>query len=131
MQSARATRPTDLGLVEGHLRPCPNKPNCVSTQAGDDEHKIDPIAFSGTTQQAIERLESVVTNMPRTKIVTSQGNYMHVEFTTLIMRFVDDVEFAIDGENKTIHFRSASRVGHSDLGVNRRRMEAIRSAFKD
>ena len=122
-------RPTDLGLVEGRLRPCPNKPNCVCTQASDERHKIDAIAFTGTPAEAIERLKSVVTGMPRMKIVKAEGHYMHVECRTLMMRFVDDVEFAIDGENKTIHFRSASRLGHGDLGVNRRRMEAIRSAF--
>jgi uncharacterized protein (DUF1499 family) len=122
-------RPTDLGLVEGRLRPCPNKPNCVCTQATDERHKIDAIAFTGTPEEAIERLKSVVKSMPRMKIVTAEGHYMHVECRTLIMRFVDDVEFAVDGENKTIHFRSASRLGYGDWGVNRRRMEAIRAAF--
>lgn len=110
------------------LQPCPDKPNCVSTQA-KDAHAIEPIGFAGSSEKAHERLLAVLRAIPRTKIVSDDGTTIRAEFTTLIFRFVDDAVFVVDGESKSIHFRSASRVGHSDLGVNRRRMEEIRAKF--
>lgn len=67
-----------------------------------------------------------ILSLPRTKLVEEDETYLHYEFTSLLLRFVDDVEFLFADETKTIHFRSASRTGHSDFGVNRRRMEEIR-----
>lgn len=110
------------------LPPCPNKPNCVSTQA-TDAHAIAPMRYHATEEQARQRLLAVLRAMPRTTIVESGPNMVRVEFRTLIFRFVDDAQFVFDDQTKTIHFRSASRIGHSDLGVNRRRMEEIRKAF--
>ncbi|MCH8150436.1 MAG: DUF1499 domain-containing protein [Planctomycetes bacterium] len=128
-RSAMTKRPTNLGLVDGRLRPCPDSPNCVCTQDADEEHGIEPLRFEGTPAEAMEKLKSVVNRMPRTNLVAAGDNYLHVEFTSLFFRFVDDVEFAVEPESKRIHFRSASRTGYSDLGVNRRRMETIRAAF--
>ena len=68
--------------------------------------------------------------LPRTKLVQEDDSYLHYEFTSLLLRFVDDVEFLFDDETKTIHFRSASRMGYGDFGVNRRRMEDIRSRIE-
>lgn len=110
------------------LPPCPDKPNCVSTQA-TDAHAIAPIRYRSAQQAAMQRLLAVLRAMPRTTIVQSTADSIRVEFRTRLFRFVDDAQFAIDDETKTIHFRSASRVGRSDLGVNRRRMEEIRKAF--
>ncbi|REK05559.1 MAG: DUF1499 domain-containing protein [Planctomycetota bacterium] len=126
-----AKRPKNLGLVEGRLRPCPDSPNCVCTEATDDEHKIEPLSFEGPPEEAMARLKRVIESLPRTKIVTEKPGYVHVEFTTLIFRFVDDVEFALDEEAGKIDFRSASRVGYSDLGTNRRRMETVRAKFNE
>lgn len=109
------------------LRPCPSSPNCVSTQAQDEGHAIAPIRFHKSKAEAKEALKDVVRTLPRTKLVEEDESYLHYEFTSLLMRFVDDVEFLFDDETKTIHFRSASRTGYGDLGVNRRRMEEIRS----
>lgn len=78
----------------------------------------------------MERLKSIVAGMPRAKVVSSTDRYLHAEFTSALFRFVDDVEFLIDPDAKQIHFRSASRVGYSDLGANRRRMEAIERLWK-
>ena len=127
--SASAGRPRTFGVRDGRLAPCPDSPNCVSTQATDREHRIEPIAFEGPADPIIPRLNAAITSVPRMRIVTEQGDYLHAEATSLIFRFVDDVEFYVDRESKLIHFRSASRVGHSDLGVNRRRMERIRTEF--
>ena len=76
--------------------------------------------------EAKQRLREIVGSLPRTRLVEEDEVYLHYEFTSLVLRFVDDVEFLFDDETKTIHFRSASRTGYSDFGVNRRRMEEIR-----
>ena len=129
MSCCSGTRPATLGIKEGRLSPCPKSPNCVSTQDTDEEHRIDPIRYTGTKGQAKKRLVQVISSMKRSEIITDEGDYIHAEFTSLIFRFVDDVEFSFDDANKLIHFRSASRLGYSDLGVNRKRMEEIRKAF--
>ena len=109
------------------LAPCPSSPNCVSTQAQDEGHAIAPFRYRKSRVEAKESLKAIVQAMPRTKLVEEDESYLHYEFTSLLLRFVDDVEFLLDDENKTIHFRSASRTGYGDLGVNRKRMEEIRS----
>lgn len=124
-------RPPHLGLKDGMLAPCPSSPNCVSSRSTDNEHAIGPFAYSGEAKEALARLAAIVRDMPRTKIISATDSYLYAEFTSLIFRFVDDVEFAIDEQAKVIHVRSASRVGRSDLGVNRKRMENIRKAWKE
>lgn len=129
MLSFFSRKPDNLGVVNGRLADCPATPNCVCTQCSDPEHHLEPLHFSGSPEEAIERLKSLVGAMPRSKIVTADERYIHAEFSSRVFRFVDDVEFLIDPATKTIHFRSASRVGRSDLGVNRQRMEEIRQQF--
>jgi uncharacterized protein (DUF1499 family) len=124
-----ASRPKNLGVTGGMLLPCPHSPNCVSTQAADDVHKIAPISYAGTKEQATDRLVAVINSMPRTKIITRSDTYLYVEFTTALMRYVDDVEFFFDDTTKTVAFRSASRIGYGDMGVNRKRMEEVRRRF--
>jgi uncharacterized protein (DUF1499 family) len=111
------------------LPPCPSKPNCVSTQATDPEHRIEPIHYPGSTAEALKKLRAIVESMARAKIVKGDATSIAATFTTLVFRFVDDALFVFDDDTKTLHFRSASRVGRSDWGVNRRRMEAIRKRF--
>ena len=125
--AASAGRPSNLGVSAGRLAPCPNSPNCVSTQATDSRHGMQPIPFSGDVEEALRTIEAIVRARPRTIIVTMGNAYLHAEFTSRLFRFVDDVEFFVDENAHQIHFRSASRVGHSDLGANWRRMESIRS----
>lgn len=126
-----ASKPKDLGVDNGQLKPCPSSPNCVSTQAdtSNDEHYMVPIDYEGPREEAKEKLMTVIDEMPRTKVITNQDNYMHVTFTTLIFRFVDDVEFYLPADQNAIHFRSASRLGYSDLGANRRRMNQVKEKF--
>jgi len=111
------------------LAACPESPNCVSTlaPAQDSRHGIAPYRYSKTKSEAKALLKSAIANLPRAKLVEEDDTYLHYEFTSLLLRFIDDVEFVFDEETKTIHFRSASRTGYGDLGVNRRRMEDIRS----
>jgi len=110
---------------------CPSSPNCVSTHATDEGHAIAPFRYRKSRAEVKESLKAIVQAMPRTKLVEEDESYLHYEFTSLLLRFVDDVEFLFDDESKTIHFRSASRTGYGDLGVNRKRMEEIRSLASD
>ncbi len=98
------------------LAPCPSSPNCVSTQAQDQGHAIAPFRYRKSRAEAKEALKDVIRSLPRTKLVEEDESYLHYEFTSLLLRFVDDVEFLFDDEAKTIHFRSASRTGYGDLG---------------
>ncbi len=113
-----------------YLSPCPSSPNCVSTQAQDESHAIAPLRYQKTRAEAKEALKAIIRTLPRTKLVEEDDTYLHYEFTSLLLRFVDDVEFLFDDEAKTIHFRSASRTGYGDLGVNRHRMEEIRTLIE-
>lgn len=108
---------------------CPNSPNCVSSQSTDAEHKIAPLTFSGDSVKALADLKALIENLPRTKIVTAEGNYIYAEFKSKLMGYVDDVEFYLNADKGIIEVRSASRLGQSDLGVNRDRIETIRSKF--
>ena len=122
------TKP-ELGITDGHLMQCPKTPNCVSSHAKDEKHFIQPILFIGTSQEAQSRLLEILIEWKGTNIVVSQDNYIRAEFTSKVFRFVDDVEFYFPETGTkeiTIHFRSASRVGKSDFGVNRKRIEQIR-----
>jgi uncharacterized protein (DUF1499 family) len=118
-----------VGLVDGRLRPCPTSPNCVCSQTPDATHAIEPLRFDGPAQSAWKRLRDVLMQQPRTAIITRDDHYLHAEFRSFIMRYVDDVEFVLDEAQSVIHVRSASRIGYSDLGANRKRVEAIRRLF--
>jgi uncharacterized protein (DUF1499 family) len=123
-------RPNNLGVKDGKLAPCPASPNCVVSQGeADAEHAITPIQYDGDAASAMQRLEAVIKTMPRTSIVAQTDTYLYAEFTSQLMGYVDDVEFYIDPTESVIHVRSASRLGQSDLGINRKRIESIRSAF--
>ncbi len=111
------------------LSACPDTPNCVSSQALDTAHFIAPIPYSGSPDSALQRLRTVLATGQRTTITAKQGAYLHAEVRSPIFRFVDDIEFLLDTEQQLIHVRSASRTGYSDFGVNRRRVEHIRTAF--
>ncbi|MEL6393425.1 MAG: DUF1499 domain-containing protein [Bacteroidota bacterium] len=111
--------------MERKLKACPSSPNCVSTQTDQAKKLMAPLSFEGASGDAQERLKAMVLDMPRTKLISEEPGYMHFAFTTWPIPFVDDVEFLFSSEEKAIHFRSASRVGHSDLGVNASRMKKI------
>ena len=125
----RPRKPT-IGLETGRLRDCPASPNCVVSEGGDAGHAIGPIRFGGTPEQAMDGLEAVLAALPRVRIVTREPAYLHAEFRSLLFGYVDDFEARIDEGARSIQVRSASRSGHSDLGVNRRRVESIRSALE-
>jgi uncharacterized protein (DUF1499 family) len=125
-----------LGLENKELLSCPDKPNCVNSRDTDEEHAIDPIKFNGNQQQTQQKLITILQSSKGAKIITDNKDYIRAEFTSSIFRFVDDVEFyfpevMMGTSNQTIiQVRSASRIGHSDLGVNRKRIEEIRLLVK-
>jgi uncharacterized protein (DUF1499 family) len=112
--------------VPVRLKPCPDSPNCVSSLSSDPQRAVAPIACSGSISETRRNLLKVISAMPRTHIVRDEETYLHVEFTSGVFRFVDDVEFFFDEEFKRIDVRSASRVGYWDMGANRKRIEEIR-----
>lgn len=124
-----SVRPAGLGVKDGRLAPCPATPNCVSSQSADKEHAIEPLRYREGTVNAIADVKTVVNSMRRANIVVATDSYLHAEFTSAIFRFVDDVEFLCDDRARIIHVRSASRVGKSDFGVNRKRVEEFRSLW--
>ncbi len=130
MLGCSGARPKDLALRAGRLRPCPDTPNCVSSEAGTPADK-QVAAFAAPGGKAdMVRLRALLEAWPRTAIVTDSGSYLHAESKSLIMRFVDDVEFRFDSAASVIHVRSASRLGRSDLGVNRKRVEGLRKQWE-
>lgn len=129
IQGCSGMRPKDIGVKDGKFKACPGSPNCVSTQSADPEHRIDPIIYTGSISDAMDKLVKVINSMERTKIITRTDDYLYAEFKSKLMGYVDDVEFYFVDGRKTIEFRSASRLGYSDLGVNRKRMEDIRKLY--
>ena len=112
------------------LAPCPSSPNCVSTRAQDPGHRMAPIPFRGSVEEAQERLSRIVKGMARATITADRPGYLAASFRSRIFGFVDDAEFVLDGEKGEIHFRSAARIGYYDFGVNRSRMESITRQFQ-
>jgi uncharacterized protein (DUF1499 family) len=127
LPACSGARPVNLGVNDGKLLDCPSSPNCVSSFASDDKHQIDPLKFSGSNQYQIKILKTIINGFENASIISESENYIHAEFSSNLFKFVDDVEFFLDEKNKTLHFRSASRKGYGDFGVNRKRIETIKS----
>ena len=119
------TRPDNLGVKDGRFAPCKPTPNCVSSQAdpADQEHFVKPIAYSGTMQE----LRRAVESMTRATVIREEGNYLYAEYKSALLGYVDDVELLLDDKARVVHVRSASRLGRSDFGVNRKRIEELRT----
>lgn len=113
--------PQDIGVRDGRLIACPESPNCVSSYESSEEHSI--AALDGNLSQ----IQQILVAMDGANIVKQSSNYLYAEFTSSLMGYVDDVEFLYDAANNTTQVRSASRVGYSDMGANRSRIEAIRT----
>jgi len=112
------------------LLPCPETPNCVSSQATDAGHFIEPFKFSGHPADVWTALKNALLSQPRTVITFEVENTLHATATSLIFRFVDDIDVIMDAEAKLIHIRSASRTGYGDFGVNRKRVETLRAQLR-
>ena len=116
------SRRPPLGVKDGRLLPCPDSPNCVSSFE-NGEHGMKPVSYTGTLQRAMDAVMQVMDGLPRTTLLEKKGNYARFTVRSARVGFIDDVEFLVtDGQ---LQFRSASRLGRSDLGVNRERMTLI------
>ena len=127
------TRPDNLGVRDARLAPAKRTPNNVSSQAdknADAQHYIEPLRYTGDAKRAWAALRQVVDGMQRVKVIASEPNYLYAEFSSRLMGYVDDTEFYLDEKAGVIHVRSASRLGRSDFGVNRERIESIRAKLK-
>jgi uncharacterized protein (DUF1499 family) len=127
MAGCAGERPQNLGTMDGLLAACPSSSNCVSSQAADEGHRIAALTFSGDPDAAFARLKLVLGRRSDTSIIDERPGYLRVELRTTL--FVDDAEFLLDRTHSAIQVRSASRLGYSDLGKNRSRMEEVRSQF--
>ena len=123
--------PRRVGLTDGRFFPCPEKHVCVSTQSDpdDEKHYIEPLNYEGTIEEAKERIIKVIKSLKRTEKLEETENYLRFLITTALLRFKDDVEFYFDDANKTIHFRSQSRIGGYDWNTNMNRMKKIKKLY--
>ena len=129
--------PADLGVRDGRLKPPSPKANSVSSQAQlhpqhprQAQAQIAPLRYAGDGAAALARLQALVEATPGARVVKREADYLYATYTTPVLRFVDDVEFWLDPADRVIHVRSASRLGESDLGANRARIEALRAKFE-
>jgi uncharacterized protein (DUF1499 family) len=133
LSSCTGTRPTNLGLKEVNgrqsLNSCPDKPNCVISDSSDKDHYLSPIKVTSNKERAHKKVTGILSKNSSFKIISSNPDYIYAEYTSMIFRFVDDVEFYF-GEEGFVHFRSASRIGKSDLGANKKRIEDQRFKFQ-
>lgn len=131
LQELFAGDPPELGVKNGQLSLCPESPNCWVSQGNDQTHTIDPIQYSRSRADARDLLVKVLEVVPRTQVVAQTNDYVRAEATSRLFGFVDDLEFYFPEADTVVHMRSAARLGESDLGVNRRRLEQIRLALQD
>lgn len=129
MTDAAKTDPA-AGRHRSRLAPCPERPNCVSTEADDRLHRMRPIPFRGAPDFALERMATVIADQPRATLRHREPGWLHAEFRSRVFGYIDDVDIEVDAEAGVLRFRSASRLGHWDLGVNRRRMKRLARIFR-
>ena len=122
-----APRPGGLGIVNGRLAACRGPENCVSSQDG----MLEPFTYDSNRESARKRLQEIVLSMLRAAVVADESDYLAVTFRSRFFGFIDDVEFQLSTQDRTIHFRSGARQGRSDFNVNRTRIEAIRAEFEE
>ncbi|HXV27821.1 MAG TPA: DUF1499 domain-containing protein [bacterium] len=115
------------GIHEGRLAPCPSAPHCVSTQSEDPRHRLEPFRYVGSKDVMKKGLVQAIQSMPGAAVIEIQDDYLHAEFRSRIMKFVDDLEVYFEPGQKIIHFRSCSRKGYFDFGVNRKRVESLKN----
>lgn len=128
--SCAGTRPSNLGVKDSRLAPCPSSPNCVSSDDGDAAHAISALQLAVPAGAAWPAVRATVAALPRTKILTQTDDYLHAECSSAVFGFVDDLELHLRPAQNLIAVRSAARLGRSDLGVNRRRLENLRLALR-
>lgn len=130
MLAGCSSTPEFNGMKPEKLEACPNTPNCVNSQE-TGFHSVEPFIISNTGKSNWNDIVAVVIAMPRTTVVENTDGYLHVEVSTAVFHFTDDLELLLNSNGKTIDIRSASRLGLSDLGANSRRVESLRKVLKN
>lgn len=133
LYSCQSKRPTNIGIIDSpegkKLTKCPETPNCLSSHySADKEHYVEPLAYKMPKDQAKKLIVSIIKKTPSAELITNEDNYVYAEYTSALLKFVDDVEFDFNQEGK-VHIRSASRLGRKDFGVNSKRIEEIKFRF--
>lgn len=129
--SCAGKRPADLGVREGRLRPCPSTPNCVSSDAPKDERAhVAPLALALPADEAWPAVREEAAALSGARVAREATGYLHLECESRLFGFVDDLELHLRPEPGVVAVRSASRLGHSDLGVNRKRVETLRRRLR-
>lgn len=126
--SITSRKQPELGLLNDQLRPCPATPNCVCSEQLVEGTFVEPLVYTVTAEDAWRKVKQAIVETGGI-VLTEQNDYLHARYVTPLLRFVDDVELRLDENQQVIHVRSASRVGHSDLGANRKRVVRIRETF--
>ncbi len=127
--SCSGSRPERADVDSAELPPCPDSPNCVSSDETRESHRVPPLELTVPASEGWPAAIEVVSQLPRTEILSQTNTYLHAECSSAIMRFVDDLELRLHPGRNQIAIRSASRIGYGDLGVNRDRVETIRAAL--
>lgn len=122
--------PSNLGVKEGRLSPLPDSPNAVSSQTNQVGKRVEPFPFSGGLEQTKALVKQAAADFGGAQILAEKPDYLHLVFTVPFIPFKDDVEFFFSEQERVVHYRSASRVGYSDLGVNQKRYERLRSLYE-
>ena len=129
--SFAGVRPGNLGVRAGRLSPCPCSPNCVSSDADDSAHNVPVFALALPGAAGWQAVKQAVLQLPRTTPVDDTDDYLHAECRSTFFGFVDDLELCLRADGKSIAVRSAARLGYSDLGVNRKRVEVLREVLRE
>jgi len=135
ISACTGTRPSHLGAIQTSIQPCPDSPNCVTsnTELADEEHYIEAIIVKATAikneQDPSKELIKLISNDPQAEIVIKSPHYIYAEYTSAVFGFVDDVELLFDNKLGRFDVRSASRLGYRDFSANRKRIEALRKKY--
>lgn len=121
--------PENLGITSGQLAPMPSSPNAVSSQTDSEEKRVNPLSFKTDLASSKTAVLKALESYGSIEVLTNTSNYIHAIHTTKTMRYRDDIEFYFDESARVIHFRSASRVGYSDRGLNRARYNKLSSIY--
>jgi len=130
MLGCAGSQTVDTMKTQDRFAPCPDTPNCVSSEAQDPRHAVAPMQLAGNSDTEWSEVQAVVRGLPRCRIATATENYVHATLKSRLFGFIDDLELKLDPQTKMINIRSASRSGSYDLGVNRRRVENLRKQLK-
>jgi len=126
----KGKRPEILGIHNNQLRDCPEKSNCVSSYSSNLKFNIEPLPYFSSAENSINKIQKILLGIKGISIITQDTDYIYAECKSFFLGFVDDLEVYCDESKQQCFVRSASRLGYSDFGVNRKRIEKIRKLIQ-